>query len=320
MADRTSPRLADALSSDARLRTDWRRYWIRDTLHGGIGAILHHLLRLAPIDLCSSIGARLGPVLGPLRNRSWDKRARSNVRLLRPELADADADRMVRAMWANVGRTMFEFSVLRRLYRGDRVRFVGAEHLRAVQQSGRPRVILQLHLGNWELTGALLVLQQNEPVRQFYQLPRNRFDARIAARVRKRFHEELIPPTPAGMRIARRFLAERRGSVVIAGDELVRGRVQAPTFGRPLRDDANLLFAARLAIATGAVIIPAYTVRTGGAWFEHRLEGPIEPFYSGDRDADVRTTAARLDAAITPITLKHLDQWLMLHDLRLDRD
>jgi Kdo2-lipid IVA lauroyltransferase/acyltransferase len=320
MAERSSPRLANVFSGDPRIRAEGRRYWLQDTLHGGIGAALHHLLRLAPIDLCSGIGARLGPVLGPLRNRSWDRRARANVRRLRPHLPDGEVDRVVRTMWANIGRSMFEFSVLRRLYRGDRVRFVGGEHLRAVQQSGRPRIILQLHLGNWELTGALLVLHLNEPVRQFYQLPRNRFDARIAARVRRQFRDELIPPTPAGMRIARRFLAERRGSVVIAGDELVRGRVQAPTFGRVLRDDANLLFAARLAIATGAAIIPAFTLRTEGAWFEHRLEAPIEPADSGDRDADVRATAARLDAAITPIVLAHLDQWLMLHDLRLDRD
>lgn len=297
-----------------------RRYWISDSIHGLIGVLLISLFRLMPIDVASAAGAWAGRRLGPARGPAWDRRARENFARLRPDLdTPAKIDAAVTTMWGNIGRSMLEFACLERLYRGDRVRFFGSEHLQAARDSGRPRILLLLHLGNWELGFGLLPLL-GEPFLQVYLPPRNRFEDKLAFRARKQIRTSMIAASPAAAMAAHSFLIKGRGSVMMAADDFVRGRVQAPFFGRPPCSDGNLGHAARLALMTDAVLLPVYVVRTGGVHFEHHITPAITPVRSGDRAADIAATVLLLDAAIEPIIRAHLDQWLMLHDLRFDQD
>jgi lauroyl/myristoyl acyltransferase len=116
-----------------------------------------------------------------------------------------------------------------------------------------------------------------------------------------------------------RALRGRRHPFVIFLDDLTNDRVQAPSLGRPLRAEGNIAYAARLAEATGAVVIPIYCVRVDdAARFKVILEPPIEMARGkGAKDDVLMTNIARIDAAMTPIVLKYLDQWYYVLDLDL---
>jgi Kdo2-lipid IVA lauroyltransferase/acyltransferase len=94
--------------------------------------------------------------------------------------------------------------------------------------------------------------------------------------------------------------------------------VHGPALGREISLDANMLIAARLALMSDAVMLPAYVLRTDGAHFVLHFGAPFEPVRTGDRAADLAATVAAIDTAITPIVAANLDQWLMLHHLRFD--
>ncbi len=301
---------------DAAQKAAWHRYWLHDVGHGLLGLALYYGVKPYPLRWISAIGAWVGETVGPRRGPAWDRRARANIARLRPDL---DVEATTRTMWRNIGRSMLEFSALDRLWTGKTVRFVGEEHLLAVKRAGQPRILLLLHLGNWELPGALLYLL-DEPVREFYQPPRNRFERFIARRARRSVQDKLLLPNPADTLRGIRFLAKPEGALVIAGDEFIDGRVRGPFFGRPPRMDGNLGFAARIAIKTGAAIIPMYALREEGVRFAVHFEPPVAIAESGTLDQRIEQTALNIDAAIGPIILAHLDQWLMLHDLRFDRD
>jgi KDO2-lipid IV(A) lauroyltransferase len=294
-------------------RLAWRRYWLRDTGVGLGDMAMHYAMKLGTIDSCSAAGALLGRALGPAA-RARARRARMAARRLRPELSDAQLEAFLERMWANVGRTMGEFSVQRRLWRSDRVSVVGRENFEAARAAGRARIYIGLHLGNWELLGPKL-LTLGEDLIEFYQPPANRYRRWIADHTRRQFEDLLLPPGPASAQRAFRFLADRKGALVMFVDEFMRGDVQAPTLGRPLNLKGNLANAARFAVLTDALILPIYGLRVGGAHFRMHILEPVDLPAQGN-GVDLAANVRALDQLIEPIILANLEQWYMLHELR----
>src|SRR5438132_14216058 len=88
----------------------WRRYWLRDPLLGGLDLVLHHACRGLPTEWCSAIGGRLGVVNGRHRYHVERERAQLLYRTLTGAGAAArDAERAVLRLFDNVGRAMLEF-------------------------------------------------------------------------------------------------------------------------------------------------------------------------------------------------------------------
>lgn len=306
------------LLSDAERRLRAWRYWGIDTAAGLYNSALHYTMRLLPIDACSALGAFLA-FYSPLVYRASDRRARKAWARLRPGEADpAAVDAAMRRLWRCIGRTMAEFSVLHRLWGAGRISLTGIEHLQAARATGRPLLVAALHLGNWE---TVMVAGVNQGFRGsgIYLPPENRFDRRLARKARNRYQAGQVPAGPGALRAALRLLRTGREPFVIFVDELARGRVQAPAFGRSLRRDSNIAYAARLAAMTNAALIPAYCVRQGeAARFEIRVLPPIDMVAADERDAALAANIARINAVIEPVIRDHLDQWYFLLDLEFE--
>jgi KDO2-lipid IV(A) lauroyltransferase len=176
-------------------------------------------------------------------------------------------------------------------------------------------LVMGVHVANWEVIAPTLT-RLVQPLYFIYQPPRNRFQHRIAARMRRLCGASLLPPSLTSTRRARRALVEERASLLMFVDELVDGRVNAPAFGRPLRARGNLANVVRLARASGAAVIPAHVERRGTTRFHVTFASPVPLGRNGD---DLLGDVARLDALIEPIVLAHLLDWHKLHDLRFDR-
>src|SRR5687767_281053 len=75
---------------------------IRHALEAAVVLALYGALRLLPMDWASGIGGWLGRLLGP--RLGITRRARRNLRLVMPELSEAEIERIVGEMWDNLGR------------------------------------------------------------------------------------------------------------------------------------------------------------------------------------------------------------------------
>jgi len=289
------------------------RHFTKVALPGNAMVVSHHALGLLPIDVTSAIGAWLGGQFAA-RNKVRDARVRHNLAVLRPDLADpAKIDATVRRFWSNAGRGMAEFSVLRRLWTSDRVAVTGMDNLEAARATGRPRIGVFLHLGNWELAGPKM-LSLGETSAQIAQTLANPYRHRIAMSVRKVFADKLIEPGPMAGRQIIRSLKET-GGLSMAGDEYMNGELLAPSFGRPLHLDGNLGRAVRLAKMTNAIVVPYYCLRTEGAHFRMH----ITPYVDLDFSAEtwLEDGVRKMDAVITPIIVANIDQWLMLDNFKV---
>ena len=98
---------------------------------------------------------------------------------------------------------------------------------------------------------------------------------------------------------------------MIYTDEERDGYICAPLFGRPYRARSNLVTTVRLSWASGAVIIPAFVERLGGARFRTTFLSPLE-LPAERTEAALTESVRRLDAAVTAMILPRLDQWYML--------
>jgi lauroyl/myristoyl acyltransferase len=92
----------------------------------------------------------------------------------------------------------------------------------------------------------------------------NRFEQRLAERIRKRFGGRMIFARPTKGRAIVCELQER-GPMVIYIDKFIRNRVNAPAFGRPLKPEGNIAYVVRLAEMTGArQFFPNYIAHGSG--------------------------------------------------------
>jgi KDO2-lipid IV(A) lauroyltransferase len=290
------------------------RYWLRDPALGLLNNAIHHALRCLSIDACSGFGAFISP-FSARRFAASDRRARRNWRALRPEAAGAAAeDAAMRRLWRSVSRTMCEFSVLHRLWDAGRIAVSGVGHMDAARAAGKPILVACVHLGNWE-TIPVVGIRVGHPGSGIYWPLENRFDTRIAVKARERYGAILYPGDgPAAMRAAIAELRARKGPFVVFIDECIGDHVYAPAFGRPLKAAGNIAYVARLAVRTGAEIIPAYCVRLGdGARFKVTFLPPV-PLVRRRGEAELMSNIAAINAVIEPVVREHLDQWYFALD------
>ena len=224
----------------------------------------------------------------------------------------------MRRLWRSVSRTMCEFSVLHRLWDAGRIEVEGVEHMDATRAAGKPILVACVHLGNWEAI-PVVGIRVGHPGSGIYWPLENRFDTRIAVKARERYGAILYPGDgPGAMRAAIAELRSKKGPFVVFIDECIDDHVYAPAFGRALKAEGNIAYVARLAVMTGADIIPAYCIRLDdAARFKVTFLPPVE-LVRGRSDADLMQNVGAINAVIEPIVRRHLDQWYFVLDFEFD--
>lgn len=279
---------------------------------------LHLGMSALPVEACSALGAKLAGSMGRRRYPAREALARSLIARVRPAWSPQEVEAAVARLWDCTARTYAEFAVTHRILRHGRAEIRGREHLDAALAPGRPLVAMFLHTGNWELSFMQLAFLLPGRTSLIFDPPRSRSRAAIAHRVRSRAPWRLLPKSRMVWRSGLAALRRPGGILFVAADEDVEGRVGAPAFGRPLRLDGNLGKAARLAMRTGADILPFYNERFAGARFATHVLPPLAIEGRADDDGDVLAAVRRLDAIFDPPTRRLIDQWymaLMFRDL-----
>ena len=281
---------------------------------------LYQLLRSLPIPAVSRIGAALSPILGRRAHPAAAARAAAAMGLLRSDLA-ADPAALEAAqgrLWANMGRHYAEFCVLHKIVPAGRVSIDDPATFDAVIAASRPVIVPFVHTGNWETIGIQMadrapgrVCAMAEP------LPSNRVRAQIAAMQRGRQPGTMLTMDGSAWRRAVHHLQRPGGILYLAIDEYAEGRVWAPAFGRALDVRGNLGKIVRIAAYTGAIILPMYSERLGGATFQTHVLPTLEfPRKRKIGREEQLHYVSRLDALFEPAVLRLIEQWFAVVEYR----
>jgi KDO2-lipid IV(A) lauroyltransferase len=183
----------------------------------------------------------------------------------------------------------------------------GKEHFSAAAARGRGVLALTLHMGNYEIPARELAALRGDVAILF---DRERIGFLEAIRSRSRRRSTLEEISFGGSRFFPVEVLERlrRGGVVLLAADQV-DPIDGAAFPF-LHGVARLsVWPARLAIASGAPILPVFCLRSADGTYRLRLEPPIFP-----RDG---CEPEEITAEIIPILERylreHAGQWLMVH-------
>jgi predicted LPLAT superfamily acyltransferase len=132
----------------------------------------------------------------------------------------------------------------------------------------------------------------------------------VWTRIEARFLRERIVLDPraetAALRMLRRRLAEGGAVSITVGHEAVR-TVGASVLGVPLRLSTGPM---HLAVASGAPLIPVFSVRNGEGAFVVTLDAPLRVEAGAERDTREHAIAAEYASRLEPWVRQYPGQWL----------
>jgi Kdo2-lipid IVA lauroyltransferase/acyltransferase len=268
------------------------------------------LVQSLSLDRASDLGAAIGRTFGPLS--PTDQVARRNMRLAFPGMSRAEEDRLIRAMWDNLGRLAGEFPHLGSIepFSGDdRISFERLDLLDAWRDGGRPVVFVSGHFANWELM-PMTIARRGVVCQMTYRPANNPYVDDWIVAERARYGTRLFAPKgAAGGRELLKALG-RGEAVAIMNDQKYNTGLAVPLFGH---DAMTADAPTRLALQFDAILAPMSVVRTGGARFRVICHDPIDFDRSLPKEEAVRAGVIAINRFIEDRIRAHPDQWFWVH-------
>ena len=266
--------------------------------------------RLLGPDISSATGGMIARFVGP--NLGVSKRAYRNLELIFPGIAIEEADRIVRDMWENLGRTAAEYAHLDKFdpyCAGGRMTVRNRDRLETLLAEGQGVIFVGGHLGNWELQ-TIAATRMGIQVMAVYRAANNVLVDAIIADLRARHvTPHLAPKGAAGARQLVGWLRQGHSAAMLV-DQKMNDGIAAPFLGQMAMCPPA---PAQLARRFNYPILPAMIRRVGGAHFEIVLGEPVRVAHSEDRDADILDAVTAYNAQLEAFIRRYPEQWLWLH-------
>jgi Kdo2-lipid IVA lauroyltransferase/acyltransferase len=283
---------------------------LRYRIEAWLAATGIRLVGLLPLGWASGLGGALARTIGPYLGVT--KRARLNLRAAIPELTDGEIEAIVRGMWDNLGRVVFEYPHLSKItiYPAEasdgRVEVRGVEHIEAARGADRRFILVSAHLANWEIA-PLASAQYGLDVAFIYRAANNPMVDAMIGELRQ--HAKFIPKGAVASRQA--FATLRRGgNLGLLADQKLNDGIAVPFFGRDAMTAPAL---AILALRFNCDVLPARVERLGGARFRLTVYPALALPNSGDRDTDTLALMTEVNRTLEGWIRQRPDQWFWLH-------
>ncbi|MEW6368042.1 MAG: lysophospholipid acyltransferase family protein [Acidobacteriota bacterium] len=265
------------------------------------------LIRLLPRSVLLRLGAFLGRVFYRI-----DRRHRELCRRNLHETLGPDSEKLAARVFEHFGRTALD-SIKLWSMSPDRVRqlvdVVGFENMKSALDRGGV-VLFTAHLGNWEL-GAWMTAIRFRPMVVITRALDNRLLERELRAKRERCGNEIVEKRES----ARPALKALRSGGIVA--ILIDQRVGpeeglAGTFlGRPVYTTPA---AARLALQTGAELVPAFCAPVGSGGRYRAVYLPPIPLTRESSKRPVEEIVQECNDVLSGIIRERPEHWLWMHD------
>lgn len=292
----------------ARTRRTWFERFIRHPAEAALVFLLLGTLRLLPIDVASGIGGWLGRGIGPRLKVS--RRARESLEIAFPGIARAERERILRGMWDNWGRIIFEYPHLGRISRPEsgRVEVVNEAPIAAAYHARKPGIFFGAHLGNFEVV-PLYAARRGLILTAFARAPNNPLVDRVVRFIRGTGGARILDKGGTGALGAIDVLRSNGYLAVLIDQKQNRG-VAVPFFGH---DAMTAIAPAKLALRFKAVVVTCRIERLKGARFRFTVSEPLELPDSGDAEADALELTRRVTAEVEAWVRAKPEDWFWLH-------
>lgn len=259
--------------------------------------------RLLPLDAASWLGGFLGRAIGPLM--SAHRTAEQNLQMVFPELNARERQKILSAMWDNLGRNAAELPHLPEEGLHHRVTIRGAEHL---PPPGKSVISFSGHFGNWELTYPI-AHRHGIPITIIYRKANNPYVDAIVSKLRATQSAGMIAKGPSGVVGLMRAIKDGQ-SLAMLIDQKMNDGIAVPFFGK---DAMTAPAIAEFALRYDMPIIPVRVTRMNGCHFEAAIFPPLVYEKTGDKAKDTLTIMAKINATLESWIRERPEQWFWVH-------
>ena len=264
---------------------------------------LIRVLRILPYRRRVAImGVFASRFVGPLAG--YRRRVRDNLKLVMPDLSQAEADRIYRQSSDNLGRNLAEIfywpELAERLQdyepHGD-----GWDEVKAALDAGKPTIFISGHFGNFNAFRGRVAQMGHRVVGIYLPLEIEGLNTAYVDAMQK--IGPVLPRDASGMRA---FIKELKAghSVAILFDQALWNAKPLSFFDQPAR---TVLTPAELALRFDALLVPSYGTRLeDGVSFDMEFEKPIP---HSTPEEMMQKANNSLEARVRD----NMGQWLWMH-------
>lgn len=234
--------------------------------------------------------------------------------ILGPDAAEAQVQGYTRETFRNLARNYYDLFHMRGFPKEtlrERMDIEGLEHLDRALGCGKGVLLTSPHFGNTEY---LMQVPTLYPYMHFMLLVEQMDDVRMFGLLRElRASMGMdIASVDEPLKIVRRL--KQNGVVGIAFDrDVTNNGIYTEFFGQPAVFPVG---AVRLAMKTGAPIVPAYGWRGAERDLFHvRIFPALELAKTGNSEADIQTNLRRMLDIYEPVIRERPGQWLAFHEV-----
>ncbi len=262
--------------------------------------VLPYRLALAKLRL---VGLMAGQV-------PWFRRqvVESNLRAVYPHFNDGEVARMRRQIYDHLAHTVAETFLApdKDLEAGVTID-PGWDIMDEAVARGKGVILATAHLGNFELGGRILAHRYNllDVIKTQRNVP---FDQYLKA-MRLRSGIETVPMAQAVKPVLQHLKSQGVVSLLLDQDAGRQG-IRVPFMGLPASTWPG---PARIAIRTGAPVVPVALLRTGKQKFVLKFGEPLDSRCWDDTSADVADFTAQICSAVEEYIKAYPAQWFWVH-------
>ena len=275
--------------------------------------IFYGITYLAPYRVNLFAGAVLGKlayyILGKYRNIAY-----KNINTVLSKNDAGTNDGIIREMFINYGKILFEFLQLPKLNKnniGRYVEIVNEKHFSSAFKKGKGVILLTAHIGNFEMLGAVVSIlgyPLNIMSRQTYLAELHEMLVKLRTSVGSKL---IVRGEPDSARQILRAL-KKNESIGILIDQNIKSipGIYANFLGRPAYTPLGL---AAIAMKSGCSVVPGFIVRKKDN--THLLEflPEVDIIKTGDHESDIKTNTERFNKIIGMFIQKYPEQWVWIH-------
>ncbi len=284
--------------------TEWLAYG------GGWGLL--RLVGALPRGMARALGAGLAQIMFALMPK-LRKTADFNLKLAFPEWSEEKRQETRRAMVRSLGWMAGEFARMPKYTREnieDLIVLDGQENFLDGQRRGKGVLFLTAHMGAWELSSFAHALYGFPLHYMARPLDNTRLDG-LVNRYRGLSGNKPIFKNESAREMLK--ILHDAGTIGILADQntMPEEGVFVDFFGTPACTTTGI---ARVALHTGAAVVPGYAVWDSGLKkYRLRFEPPLELLRTSDGERDVVENTQRFAKVIEGIVRKYPEQWVWVH-------
>ncbi len=276
-----------------------------------IARFFNLFLSALPIGAALGIGRFFGAI-AYFVNYKRAKVAYANMRAaFAGEKEPAEIRRLVKSLYGNFGQTLVEIvrmPSIDKSYMEKYIKVEGFDKIKQTLEKWHGVIFLTGHFGNWELCSIASALR-GYPI---FVLAREQKMARLNNLLNMARESKGCKVIKKGMAAREIYEHLKNNGIVgiLSDQDAGKKGVFINFFGRPTSSPRGAFALAR---KTGALIIPAFAVRTGGPYHTIFLESPIEVSNDDNSDHSEFKSMQKFASLLESYIRKTPEQWLWLH-------